>query len=255
VNGLLENISAELIAASIAFVLGGLGSRIPRSVDRHRFGGFWGEPMLANDFRVVYGMMSQSPPGEQRFQKKHHDGRITEFQATRQIITQEVIRACSYILQETAKFVNKPVTICTDEDTFNDLDSTFIAIGGPVVNEITERALNEESNKFLQFSIPDDPAVRVWKIYTMVGLEDRRSFARTLHEGKDYGVILKVGNSRFPRHRFFVCAGLGSWGTSGAAWYLSNHWRALYKEFGSGEFGLVVEVDSGSDTSAIRVFP
>jgi hypothetical protein len=62
---------------------------------------------------------------------------------------------------------------------------------------------------------------------------------------KDYGVVLKVRNDMFQKHNFFVCAGLGEWGTSGAAWYLANHWHEFDKE---SEFGFVVEVSKGSDT-------
>jgi len=67
-------------------------------------------------------------------------------------------------------------------------------------------------------------------------------------------MVLKVTNQRFPGCFFFVCAGLGEWGTSGAAWYLATKWRDLQKEFGNA-FGIVVEVELRSDESARRVFP
>jgi hypothetical protein len=68
-------------------------------------------------------------------------------------------------------------------------------------------------------------------------------------------MILKIRNSRFPTQFFFVCAGIRTWGTSGAAWYLSEHWKSLYKEFGNQEFGVVLEVNRTVVTSAIRVYP
>lgn len=71
---------------------------------------------------------------------------------------------------------------------------------------------------------------------------------------KDYGMILKIPNLRFPDRFFFVCACLGEWGTSGASWYLATKWRDLLSEFKEA-FGIVVEVDLGSDQSARRVFP
>lgn len=74
-------------------------------------------------------------------------------------------------------------------------------------------------------------------------------------EGKDYGMILKVKNNRFPKHFFFVCAGIKIWGSWGAAWFLSQQWKNLYKEFGAEEFGVVVEVHRNIITSAIRVYP
>jgi hypothetical protein len=71
---------------------------------------------------------------------------------------------------------------------------------------------------------------------------------------RDYGIVLKIPNLRFPGQFFFVCAGLGEWGTSGASWYLATKWRDLQSEFGDA-FGVVVEVEIGSDESACRVFP
>ena len=37
----------------------------------------------------------------------------------------------------------------------------------------------------------------------------------------DYGIIVKLRPSQFPKRTWFVCAGLGEWGTSGSAWSLS----------------------------------
>lgn len=71
---------------------------------------------------------------------------------------------------------------------------------------------------------------------------------------KDYGIVLKSPNRRFIGKFFFVCAGLGEWGTSGASWYLATKWRDLQSEFGDA-FGVVVEVGIGSDESARRIFP
>ena len=59
---------------------------------------------------------------------------------------------------------------------------------------------------------------------------------------KDIGLVLKIKNICFEGHYFFVCAGLGEWGTSGASWYLSSKWQELR---GLSEFGIIVEVDIG----------
>jgi hypothetical protein len=118
---------------------------------------------------------------------------------------------------------------------------------------LTEWALNEPSNHFLKFSIPEILYDKPITIDVISHPSKRLSFEST--EGKDYGMILKVRNSRFPTQLFFVCAGIRTWGTSGAAWYLSEHWKSLYQEFGNQEFGIVLEVNSGVVTSAVRVYP
>jgi len=260
---ILMNISTELIAAAVTLILGIVASKMPRSIDKHRLQKFFGNAiLLKEDFKIVYGTLSRLPSEDYasenaqikwQYQKTYHDGRSIKLRAIRNIITGEVVRSFSYIFHELAKFVNKPVTICTDEDAFKNLNNTFITFGGPVVNEITEWAINEKTNKFLKFLYPEDP-IAPWKIVVVTDTDKQFSFEK-LPQGKDYGIILKIKNSRFPKHFFFVCAGIGMWGSSGAAWYLANHWRTLYKEFKSKEFGIVVEVNLGSDTSAIRVFP
>jgi hypothetical protein len=49
------------------------------------------------------------------------------------------------------KFIFKNLII-----EFKDLNSSFICLGGPIPNEMTEWAINEKGNHFLEFSIPDD---------------------------------------------------------------------------------------------------
>jgi hypothetical protein len=104
--------------------------------------------------------------------------------------------------------------------------------------------MSEPNNTFLEFVHQQN------NVYISAKQTNKR-FSIT---NKDYGLILKIPNLRFPNHFFFVCAGLGEWGTSGASWYLASKWKDLQKEFGKA-FGVVVEVDVGSDESARRVFP
>jgi hypothetical protein len=105
-------------------------------------------------------------------------------------------------------------------------------------------AMNEPNNTFLYFFHQPNA----------VYIVDKKTNRRFAAANKDYGLILKIPNLRFPGHFFFVCAGLGEWGTSGASWYLASKWKSLQKEFGEA-FGVVVEVEIGSDESARRVFP
>ncbi len=61
--------------------------------------------------------------------------------------------------------------------------------------------------------------------------------------------FISLPSQRFRGSFVFVCAGLGDWGTSGAAWYLAANWNDLRSRYGE-SFGIVVEVDIGSDESA-----
>lgn len=253
----ITSIFGDLISTLVILILGAVASRIPRSIQRRRLRKFFGNAVHNNDFKIVYGMVtrSQSDASAEKnriLQKTYHDGKTVKVKLGREVITREVVRASSYILQELARFRAQPVTIAPDSEVYEDLHNTFITIGGPVINEITYQALNAETNRFLKFSEPLGVSSKPWKIIVPHTTEE---LPYQLGAGKDYGIILKIRNGFSSKHFFFVCAGIATWGTSGAAWYLAHNWKALYKEFRSSEFGILVEVRQESDSSAIRVFP
>ena len=63
-------------------------------------------------------------------------------------------------------------------------------------------------------------------------------------------MILKIHPSQFSNRTWLVCAGLGEWGTSGAAWYLAYKWREIYRFAKSEHFSIIVRVRPGQDESA-----
>ena len=66
----------------------------------------------------------------------------------------------------------------------------------------------------------------------------------------DHGVILKINPVNQPGRTWICCAGLGEWGTSGAAWYLSRRWRDLHSRLGAKPFAMIVRIRPGQDESA-----
>lgn len=52
----------------------------------------------------------------------------------------------------------------------------------------------------------------------------------------------------------FVCAGMGEWGSSGSAYYLFTNWEPIFKKNTEKEFIKIIEVEGGSDESAIEVY-
>lgn len=253
-----RDIIINLIAAIIFFCLGIIISKIPRSIKRHRFKRFFGSPIFGRQVKLVYGVYSSLPARKQksslpppRIQKVFLDGQTFRLRGPDRVVTPALIRAYSYVVQEIGRFRNIPLLICTDDEALRDLQFTFISIGGPLTNELTHLIINEQTSRYFVFENLDDPIKENWSFRILIDMKARNSFQQK--DGKDYGFILKTTNSRFPENYFFVCAGLGSRGTSGAAWYLSSHWTELYKEFKSDEFLIVLEVKEGSDTSAMRV--
>ncbi len=107
--------------------------------------------------------------------------------------------------------------------------------------------MRESSNTFFQLAQEGNETF----IKAISDKERDRGFQ--LPNWKDCAILMRIRNTRFPEHFFFVCAGLGKWGTSGASWYLVKHWESLYKEFKNEDFAIILEVDLRSDTSASRV--
>jgi hypothetical protein len=129
-----------------------------------------------------------------------------------------------------------------DVSAYSKLNRTLVTLGSPSSNELTEIVLNERNNSFASFGQDDKGA------FIHLRQEKRKLYGFQGSPRTDLGLVLKLANTRFPGKYFFVYAGLGEWGTSGAAWYLANRWRDLDDR--GEEFGIVVQVEIGSDESA-----
>lgn len=78
--------------------------------------------------------------------------------------------------------------------------------------------------------------------------------------GFDYGFITRITSAQFPDRVFIACVGIGEWGTSGAAWYLSNKWKDILTNntswfnpfyLGKGkDFACLIEIKRYYDNSA-----
>lgn len=239
------------IIALLILVLGSAWRVIPKSWDRIRARRFWGEGVSSGGIAICFGSLidtrlidgSQSGPG---YSKIYRDGRkINVSGPTESIVGLCEVRSASYLLNALAKFRRVPLGIDDDKTVLKHLDRSVISLGSAVSNEIAEIIERDSRNKFFSFDYTGSPAIRCKATDTPLSLGN--SEVR-----RDYGLIVKIINTRFPKHFLILCAGLGEWGTSGAAWYLANHWRDLSR-LGK-EFGCVVEVEIGSDQSARIVY-
>jgi len=160
------------------------------------------------------------------------------------------MRSASHLVQALSPYRKDggSMTVEADNHALSQLDRTLIALGSGSTNEVTRLILAEPNNDFLEF-VQENSSVFIRDKST-----GKRFIAFQGPVRKDYGIILRLVNSRFPKTFLFVCAGLGDWGTSGASWFLAAKWNELHSKF-KGNFGVVVEVDPGSDQSARLVFP
>lgn len=254
-NNFVIDIFSQLVVAAITFVLGLAISKIPRSWDNYRLRQLFGEDFFTENFKVVYGVFTRVPQLEKKkpvaaYQKVYSNQTTKELRAPFRITTEATLRGLSYFLQEFSKYRKKPFEIRLDEEVLSSHNSTFMCMGGPLSNEITDLALQDNNNKFLKFVVPES---FVGDYATIESPSESINFSRKDEAGQDYGIIVKVRNSRSPQKYYFVCAGIGAMGSSASLWYLANNWKQLYKEFGSKEFGIVIEVTRSQDSTTRRV--
>jgi len=135
-----------------------------------------------------------------------------------------------------------------DDGIEKKLDLSFISIGGPLSNYKTEDILGNDSNTLVKMSSNS--------FYSI----DNARLITEFEAGYDYGLILRLRPAEFSRRVWIVCAGIGEWGTSGSAWFLSNKYEEILKKvksrfnlftFGKGkDFAAIVKVKREQDESA-----
>lgn len=288
-DGIWASFPVDLVAAGIVFILGLLYPVIPKSLQAYYLRRFWGKGVQGRGMVICYGGFTKAPSAagisaatgagdiaasgvavsqslqgvtgvqavgsieppspEYQYVKRYHDGREIRFQGPwENVLAVAEIRGASYIINTISKFRKEPVPVIVDEDVLKDLNRTIVALGSSSSNDMTDLILREQNNTFLDFTQENETVLirdkRTGKTFT--------GFQEPVKQ--DLGIVLKIRNQRFPSNFFFVCAGLGEWGTSGAAWYLATKWCELQKEFDD-SFGIIVEVELHSDQSARRVFP
>ncbi len=123
------------------------------------------------------------------------------------------------------------------------MDISFLSVGG-VNNFKSLDVIENESNIFLKFGGG--------------GIQSKTlngSIAKI--EGKiDCGLILKIHPENNPNRTWICVAGIGEWGTSGASWWLSRHWKTICKRAKEKPFACVTKTVYGSDdsTSLVHLF-
>jgi hypothetical protein len=246
------NLGINLFAGILIFLLGIFWPIIPKSYKKFILKRFWGKSVFNNDFIISYGTLRDSRlfqpnPPQFRYVKQYHNGRTVQIVGPwGNIVGDCEIRSSSYIINSLSTYRKSAITVLSDSASYTELNRTFIALGSSSSNEVTDLILREPNNKYFIFGQDSKGETYIEDINTK---KQFRGFQQPIK--KDIGLVLKIENTRFKGHYFFICAGLGEWGTSGASWYLSNKWQKLKN---LSEFGIIVEVEIGSDSSAKNIF-
>jgi hypothetical protein len=240
-KGLVPN----LVSAAIIFVVGLSWTGLRKWLLNSRARFFWGRGLFDGSFVISHGTLSDKRRTDNQFNflKTYRDGRTLRIAGpSGDVLGDCEVRSISYLLATLSKYRQQPVAIESDVVAYPKLSRSIVSLGSPASNEVTEIILSEPNNRFVAFDQDESGPF----IYVM--RQDLKARAFQGSPKKDMGLVLKIRNERFPGHYFFVCAGLGEWGTSGAAWFLAMRWREL-DDLGE-EFVRIVEVEIGSDESA-----
>jgi hypothetical protein len=117
------------------------------------------------------------------------------------------LRAVNALSAEFRRWMPTAPRLIEDYELREKLDVDFVALGG----------INSKASD----------AIKATEELSDVGSYFEKAFGSgTLikKDGYDYGLIRRVNPSQFPTRTWLVCAGLGEWGTSSAAWFLANKW-------------------------------
>jgi len=147
-------------------------------------------------------------------------------------------KSTKYLSDIISKYSNSFPELVSDEDEgiISKLDISYCSIG--CGNLKTNEILESKRNRFIYFNSE--------KIITKTN--DLKEYTQ-IHK-YDIGVILKIFNSNFPKRVQIFVAGIGEYGTSGAAWFLSHKWMTIEKKVGTKEFCVILKVKNGFDESS-----
>lgn len=152
-------------------------------------------------------------------------------------------RSVAYLAHEFGKRTKKVPIIKSHIETDQKVDLSFISIGG-TTNPKTHDLVNNEANKFLDY----EPHKILEKMSGKVLVEDGQE------AGYDYAYMIKIHPSSNPKRTWICCGGIGEWGQSGAAWYLANHWKEIWKYAKDKEFAYITKTKQQFDESTTAIY-
>jgi len=242
--GSIFQIMLNIVGGLITVAVIDVGRYLLRKSKQRRLKKIFGKDIFLNEMHLVYGQLSLPdqirPDGSintHPFVKPEEETSGVGFSIERPVSSCE-LRAAKYLAEIFGKEIEKSPLLSSDFEIRQRLDLSFISFGGPASNHKTRDALNNESNTYITFG---GNGFVYW--------QNARP-AIVLQSGFDYGLILKIHPRQFQERTWIVCAGLGEWGTSGAAWYLAYKWRNIYKFAKNNQFAIIVRVTPGQDESA-----
>ncbi len=240
------NVLGGIVAGVITLVIVAIGKKVFFLCNRHKFRRLFGADVLdGSNFHLVYAQLGlRTVTNEQGNVVTHPYIKPGEeisgvgFSIDRPVSSCEV-RAAKYLAEIIGAESRQAPMLSSDYELRGRLNISFVSFGGPLSNYKTKDAIENKGNEFIRFDNQNN-------------FVSKKSGRIVLYreQGFDYGLILKIHPTQFPERIWLVCAGLGEWGTSGAAWYLSHKWREIYDYAKQKSFAIIVRVRPNQDESA-----
>jgi hypothetical protein len=154
-----------------------------------------------------------------------------------------ITRSVSYLSYAIGTHSKSLPKIRSDIEMDQVMDASFLTVGG-MANYKSLDILGDTSNTLLQFG--HDGAIQ--------SKNSKRAIIKDCRVPTDYGLILKIHPNHNSSRTWLCVAGIGEWGTSGAAWWLSRYWRTVRKRAKDKPFACIVRTKIGSDDSTHLVY-
>ncbi|MCB2200261.1 hypothetical protein KQI63_12705 [bacterium] len=178
-------------------------------------------------------------PSKHVFKKK--DDNQAHINGSRDLIGDCTARSIQYLSSWLSGTLKSDPTLLMDNSEKATWDNNLILIGSKSSNVKTEIYEGEMYKKYLYFGQNESGTFIQWN-------SDNKKYY--ISDNKDKGVIIKTRNPFYKDKFVILCAGLGCYGTSGAAYYLYKHWKHLYSKYKGDEFAVVLETHIGADETA-----
>ncbi len=203
----------------------------------------------AKEFFLVYARIraKEDPSVQWQYYKQYKPSEVGLFKVSSVVPFPET-KAVKYLSESFSEAIKNTPKLISDEEEIikSKLDVSFCSFGG-YSNLKTIDILERKENVFFHFDLSQES-----KEPSIIVNEGNKDAGKKFYiDGvNDYGVIIKIRPGNFPNRVWLCAAGLGEWGTSGAAWYLAKKWKNLPK---NKSFGMIIRVRAGQDESAEMV--
>ncbi len=242
---ILFNVLGGVISGFITIGLIEFYKKIRSFFHLHKFKQIFGKDVLnGSEFYLVYAELRLKEECNNRKKCPYTKPRFEGSFSIEKPVSSCEVRAAKYLAEVIGAEAKQAPSLASDFSLRERLDISFVSFGSHASNYKTKDAIDNEGNHLLGY--------KEGKFFSKKS--GRTVLQPNLEQDFDYGLILKLHPTQFSKRTWFVCAGIGEWGTSGAAWYLAHKWQEIYHYAKQKPFAIIVRVRSNQDESAEPVF-